>query len=198
MRYRAANGRFVSSQQVHGYVVDYSTNVGKALRTLTEQLRVGQVTLAEWQLAMAGEIKAAHLAAGMAAAGGKAQMTQATYGAIGQRLRQEYQYLQKFADGIANGIISLDGRILQRAEQYGRDARETYQRIMQREAARRGYDEERRFLHGNEHCPECVEYAARAWQPIGTLPPPGDQSSCRANCLCTKSFRNSVTGQVFG
>lgn len=199
MRYRnTSSGRFISGETVHGWIVDYSNNLGRSLRDLTDQLRTGALDLRSWQLQMRDAIKAGHLATGMAAAGGKQQMTPALYGAIGQRLRQEYKFLSDFADGMASGQIPMDGRILQRADQYGRDVRETYQRIMQREVARRGYDEERRFLHGHEHCSECVEYAAREWVPIGTLPPPGDQSSCRANCLCTKSFRNSVTGQTFG
>ena len=197
-RYRSvASGRFLSSSTAHGYVVDYSANVGKALRELTQQLRAGSLTVAEWQLSMAAEIKAAHLAAAMAAAGGKAQMTQALYGAVGQRLRLEYQFLGKLADGIANGTIPMDGRILARAEQYGRDARETYQRILAREMTKRGADEVRNIRHSSDSCPGCIDAEALGWVPLAQMSYPGTRE-CRANCLCSMEYRNSLTGQVAG
>lgn len=196
-RYRGSSGKFLSAEQVHGYIVDYSVNLGTALRDLTQQLRQGALSVAEWQLAMAAELKAGHIAAAMAAAGGRQQMTPALWGAVGQRLREEYRFLSAFADGIASGQIPLDGRVLQRADQYGRDVRETYQRIMQRELARRGVDEVRNIRHAQDSCQGCIDAEALGFVPLAQMTFPGTRQ-CRANCLCTLQHRNSATGQVFG
>jgi hypothetical protein len=206
MRYRnAASGRFVSSQQVHGWMLDYSDNLGKSMRGLTEQLRAGQMDLRSWQLAMRDAVKAGHLATGMAAKGGRAQMTQADWGRLGNLLRREYQYLGRLADGIADGSIPLDGEVLRRSAQYGKAARETYENIWRRETQRRGADEERNVKTKLESCtardgrPGCVEETARGWVKIGSggLSLPGERA-CWANCGCYIETRNSVTGQVFG
>jgi hypothetical protein len=203
-RYRnGSTGRFVSAETVHGWVVDYSANLGKSLRDLTQQLRAGSVTLAEWQLTMAQSVKDAHIAAAIAAKGGRAQMTQADWGRVGQILRQEYGYLGRLADGIADGSIPLDGRVLARAEQYGKAARETYANIWRRETQRRGADEERNVRGKRDSCeagsdrPGCIEETARGWVSIGSLSLPGART-CLGNCGCRIETRNSVTGQVFG
>jgi hypothetical protein len=197
MRYRSASGRFVSSQQVHGYILDYSDALGKSLRGLTEQLRAGSLDLRSWQLAMRDAVKAGHLAAGMAAKGGRAQMTQSDYGRIGQALRQEYGFLNRFAEGIADGSIPLDGRVLARAEQYGKASRETYENINRRETQRRGADEERNQRGKTDSCDGCLSETARGWVAIGTLSLPGTRT-CLSNCGCHIETRNSATGQMFG
>jgi hypothetical protein len=53
-----------------------------------------------------------------------------------------------------------------------------------------GLVEERRRLNPAEHCADCIGFANLGWQPIGSLPEPGEQSVCRANCKCTKEFRD--------
>lgn len=196
-RYRAASGKFLSASRVHGWVMDYSANVGRSLRDLTQQLRAGSVTLAEWQLAMAQSVKDAHVAAAIAAKGGRAQMTQADWGHIGQRLRIEYGWLSKLSDGISSGAIPMDGRIVARAEQYGRAARETYWRTLDREMRRRGIDEVRNERHASDSCDQCIEAESLGWTDPSRMSYPGTRT-CRANCLCVLTWRNSITGQVFG
>jgi hypothetical protein len=193
MRYRSANGRYLAASDVHGYILDYSNALGTSLRGLTEQLRAGSLDLRSWQLAMRDAVKAGHLAAGMAAKGGKSQMTQSDYGRIGQILRTEYGYLNRLVEGIANGSIPLDGRVLQRAEQYGKAARETYMVIERREYQLRGKTEERNVRGKHDSCeagvrPGCVEETARGWVSIGTLSHPGSRT-CLGNCGCRLEFR---------
>lgn len=36
----------------------------------------------------------------------------------------------------------------------------------------------------DKHCSECLDYAARGAVPVGELPLPTEQCSCRSNCLC--------------
>lgn len=196
-----ATGNVVPAATVHGWVVDYSANLGQSLKVLTQQLRDGSITVAEWQLAMRQSIKDAHLATAIAAKGGRDQMTQADYGRVGQLLRQEYQFLSRFADGIADGSIPLDGRVLQRAAQYAQASRETYETFWRRETQRRGADEERNVRGATDSCtssrrPGCVEETERGWVTIGTLSLPGSRT-CLASCQCHLETRNSITGQVY-
>jgi hypothetical protein len=51
-----------------------------------------------------------------------------------------------------------------------------------------GYVSEQRFLNPAEHCDDCKRFAARGRVPVGTLPPPGEDSVCQTNCKCTMKF----------
>jgi len=51
-----------------------------------------------------------------------------------------------------------------------------------------GFVEEQRFLNPAEHCGDCEGFAARGRVPIGTLPPPGEDSECQTNCKCTMKY----------
>jgi hypothetical protein len=61
-RYRGEAGRFVPRAQVRGALDAALASAEQGTATLTESLRAGSVSLADWQLGMAREIKSAHLA----------------------------------------------------------------------------------------------------------------------------------------
>lgn len=188
-RYRDnASGRFVSQLRVRGDIDGYIDNSKTRIDALTNQLRNREIGLAEWQTSMRQEVKAMHLNTSMAAHGGRAQMTPADWGRSGQQIRQQYQYLDKFAADIASGKVGLDGRLNVRAGMYAEAARGTHEQEMRRMAAQSGMTQERRILHAKESCGDCIEYAGRGWQPIGSLPRIGD-SQCRVNCRCTFEYR---------
>lgn len=46
-----------------------------------------------------------------------------------------------------------------------------------------------RFLGNTDrHCAECLSYAAKGPRPVGELPLPTEECSCRANCLCRVKY----------
>jgi hypothetical protein len=46
-----------------------------------------------------------------------------------------------------------------------------------------------RFLGNTDrHCAECLSYAAKGPRPVGDLPLPTEECSCRANCLCRVKY----------
>lgn len=188
-RYRDnVTGRFVSQLRVRADMDSYIDNSKRGIDALANQLRNREISLAEWQTSMRQEIKAMHLNGSMAAHGGRAQMTQADWGRAGQQIRQQYQYLDSFAADIASGKVKLDGRINVRAGMYAESARGTNEQENRRMAATAGLTQERRILHAAESCVDCLDYASRGWQPIGTLPRIGD-SRCRSNCRCTFEYQ---------
>jgi hypothetical protein len=191
-RYRdSRTGRFVGKQQVRGALDKAIDSSAKSMKALAQQLRDGNISLADWQVAMAREIKSTHLASAALAKGGWAQLNQSDYGRVGQIVRQEYAYLSKLAADIAAGKQPLDGRFLRRAESYIQAGRATYHAIEQREMKVRGFDEERNLRHARDSCPGCVDATARGWVTIGTLPPVGSRD-CRRNCRCTIEYRKAA------
>lgn len=187
-RYLDARGRFVPAVAVRDALDASIDESAGRMRDLSQALREGRVSLADWQLGMAREIRASQLAATALARGGWAQMRPADNGWAGQRIRTQYEYLRRFAEQIERGEQRLDGAFLQRAEQYIKAARTTHEEARRREARRAGDVEERSIRHAQDSCEQCIAEAARGWVPIGELVPVG-QRACRANCRCSVEFR---------
>lgn len=188
-------GRFVSRQAVRDQldkVIDASSQV---MRAISQQLRDGDIGLAEWQLEMMQQIKTTHLAGAAMQRGGWQQMTQADFGRVGQIVRNEYGFLRNFAEQIAIGKQKLDGTLTRRAALYGQQGRPTYLIFWDSTAAQRGFDEERSILQPAEHCTECISEDAKDFQPLGQMIPIG-QRICRSSDKCLKEFRNSQTGET--
>jgi hypothetical protein len=170
-RFRAPDGRYVSAATVRGQLDAVLDGISAEMRGLSAQLRAGEISLSQWQTGMMGKIKEAHLTAAVAERGGWAQMTQADFGRVGRAIRDEYGYLRNFAADIASGKVPLDGRLDARAALYGQAGRSTYHRLERQDEMIRGMTQERRVLGMADHCEDCIDYAGRGWQPIGTLPP---------------------------
>jgi len=162
---------------------------------LSQKLKDGEITLAAWQTGMMKEIKLAHTTAGAAANGGWENMLASDWGAVGQRVRSQYDYLRNFAGEIADGKQPLDGRFLIRSDMYADATRDTYEDIRRRGMISNGYDEAMRILEpGAAHCDDCEEYADDGWVSVEELHPIGD-SECNVRCKCEIVYRNSETGE---
>src|SRR5574343_416241 len=160
-RYRdRATGRFVSELTVRGDLDKYIDAKNAKLDSLTTQLRNREISLADWQTQMRNELRTAHTNAAMVARGGRDQMTNADWGRTGRELRTQL---------------------------YGDASRKTYEQNRRAAAATNGNNLERRILHAAESCQDCIEYAGRGWQPIGTLPRIR-QNQCRTKRKCTMIF----------
>lgn len=191
----AKTGRFVSRQVIRDQLDLVMDASSQAMKTISESLRNGDISLAEWQTEMMQQIKTTHLAAGAMQRGGWQQMTQADFGRVGRVVRNEYGFLRNFAEQIASGEQKLDGTLGRRATQYGQAGRETYYQFWDNKLDGRGFDEERSILNPADHCSQCVEEAGKGFQPIGEMVPIG-QRICRANDRCDKEYRNSQTGET--
>ena len=191
-RYRdLKTGRFVTPQQVHQWLLDTTANAGRSARDLTQLLRTGAVDLRTWQLDLTNMIRLNHIANAAAAKGGLAQMTTADYQRVEQTIiRRELEYLDRFAKGIADGSIPLDGRVLARAEQYMLAGTQTYADFHRREMVKRGMSSERNVRGKSDSCAGCLAETARGWVPIGPtgISLPGTRD-CLSRCGCRLIFR---------
>lgn len=135
-RYIDSHGRFVSADVLRGQIDTALDDVAKSVAKLSESLRAGQITLAEWQSSMMVEVKSAHALGAALERGGWHQLTQGDFGRIGAITRREYAYLRDFANAIESGAQKLDGTLVRRAMLYAQQGRSTYHAFAQTSAER--------------------------------------------------------------
>lgn len=200
-RYRAASGRFVRAAQVKDVTLSTFDRSAENALALAKRLQAGEITLAEWQLGMAAEVKHAALYASALANGGWANLSQADYGRVGQWLshgpaggRGQYDYLRAFAREIEAGL-PLDGRFLRRARLYVLQGNQFFERERGRLNEIRGYDQVRSIRHAADSCDGCITQAAKGWQDRESYVWPGGRD-CLVACRCSTQHRNSSTGDV--
>lgn len=187
-RYVGPDGRFVAQAAVREALDRALARSMIEARRLSRTLQNGETATLDWERRMRDVISDVHLYAAAAAKGGWAELTASDYGRVGQILREQYTYLNRFASEIDSGAQRLDGRFLRRVELYLQSGRRTYHLVERREEEARGMTEERSVLHPADHCDECVLEEALGWSPIGTLTPIGERQ-CLTNCRCSIEYR---------
>lgn len=196
LSYRDARGRAVSDADIRDAVERISDAMADDMARLTRQLQTGEMTHAAWTAAMARDVKVVHLAAGMAAGGGRNALSQSDWGFLGRLVRDQYAFLRGFAEQVASGEAGSDTQVERRARMYATSARLTFEAARDRAAARAGFDQERNVLGGAEHhCRECPSLAAQGWVEAGALPPIGSRS-CGLGCRCVIERRRSVAEEA--
>ena len=190
LRYRGQGGRFVKRSAITSALDKAIDETKNRIVGISGQLQRGEINLSDWTLQMRDAIKAQHTLSAGIARGGKLQMSPAEWSRVGNQVKPQYQYLQKFAREIANGL-PLNGRFLQRAQLYATAARGTYSEAERRLHRDAGFDEERNVLGASEHCGGCAEESAKGWVKIGTLAPVGSRD-CRANDRCEITYRKAA------
>lgn len=181
--YLDASGTPVPSRLVNEALDDVIRQATANMRSLTERLAAGDLSIAQWQAQMAVEIKTVHLVAASVGRGGWRQMSQADYGWVGQRIRGQYAYLKGFAEQIGTGQQPLGAQAEARAELYGNASRATQREMERRIGAQMGDAWEQNVLGIADSCNGCLDATDQGWVPIGTLPPIGTRD-CQVNCHC--------------
>lgn len=105
----------------------------------------------------------------------------AEFGRVGQTLREQYAFLNKFAADIAAGRVS-EAQALARIKMYGNACQQSYWA----EYAERSTGLINWKISPAENCPNCLSNMAGSPYTKETLPNyPGDGSTqCKANCKC--------------
>ncbi len=189
LSYLDARGNVVPDTTIRKAVEGFTRLAGAHMREYTQALQAGTITVEQWRALMRRDVKLAHSAAAIIAHGGREQMTPSDWGWVGQRVRQQYEYLTRFANGLVAREIPLDGRVVRRAGLYAESAKLTFEAMRSRDAQAAGFDQERNILGKNErHCKECPILADAGWVPAGSLPPIGERE-CRLGCRCVIARR---------
>jgi hypothetical protein len=185
--YDRLTGRYASRDTVRLAIDDVVADAEREVREVTEAYRRGELTLDDWQAQLRDMIKETFLDAEATARGGWQNLTQADFGRVGQAVREQYRYLDRFTTDIRNGL-PLDGRFLNRAAMYAKAARPFFHDEQRELLEATGYTEERNVLHAAEHCETCVVQSALDWVLIGTLIPIGERT-CLGNDRCSMRYR---------
>lgn len=195
-RYIGADGRIVAGDTVRDWLDVTLANTNDDTDALYGLLQAGQISLGDFRNQMRQTIKDVHLSAIAAQKGGWAQMTQADFGRAGQRIREQYGYLELLIGEVSSGEQPVNGWLQRRLRLYAQAGRESYHLAERNEMLKRGFDQERSVLDPTaEHCEECEAEAAKGWQDIGDMTPIG-QRKCNKNDRCRVEYRNSATGEV--
>jgi len=186
----------MSQKAVMALVDGRIDKLGQQLRRFTQMLSDGNITIDQWQGSVREAIKAAHIQATVLGHGGKDGMGSAEYGRIGQRLRAEYGYLQKFAGDILAGRVST-AMALARVQLYAESVRGSYWEGTSIRQERQGYSLMRRILDPQaQHCDDCVRYARAGLVSMGSLPMPGQRCACRSRCRCSVEYKRNAVPTV--
>lgn len=181
------DGRAIAPAKVQAEIQRLVDSQERQMRRLTEQLRRGRISLPEWQLGMRDLIKSGNTVAGSIGRGGHRQMSAADWGTVGQRIRTQYAYLNRFALEIENGRVP-DASSVYRAGLYARSVRIAFY-VMERRALKdAGFTESRRILLAKESCVDCLEWRSRGWVPVDQQPMVGTLI-CKQNCRCQFEYR---------
>jgi hypothetical protein len=187
-RYRDERGKFLSKAAVEKLVDGRIGKLEGKLKQFTRMLANGNITLDQWQGSVREAIKAAHIQAAIIGHGGRSGMGSAEYGRVGQRLRLEYDYLQRFAGDLLRGAVSAP-MALGRIGLYAQSVRGSYWLGTELREQAQGYSLMRRILDDQaQHCSDCLAFAARGIVPIGSVPLPGQRCACGARCRCSVRY----------
>lgn len=194
-----STGRVISQQQAT-FLIDQA--IDRTQAEITTQINAlldgGQISVADWQKAMAETIKDAYIQQAELAAGGRENMTQAMWGSLSTPLQEQYKYLSNFAQEIADGKLSI-GQIQRRSKMYISSSREAYWRVKDRQMKAQGFKYEQWIAVGDDStCGPCAEAAAMGLQPLGTFAQPGSGNVLRKPtthcqgltlCRCFKQYQ---------
>lgn len=187
-RYRDERGRFLSENAVQALIDKRIDKLDSQLRRFTRMLADGAITLDQWQGSVREAIKLAHLQAAIIGHGGREGMGSAEYGRIGQRLRQEYGFLQNFAGDLLGARVS-GAMALARISLYAQSIRGSFWEGTSIRQEQQGFSLMKRVLDPSaRHCGDCVDYASRGIVPIGSVPLPGQRCVCRVRCRCSVQY----------
>jgi len=94
---------------------------------LAADMAAGEMSTSSWVFGMRGEIKKTYINQYLLAKGGRQNMTQADWGRLGGMLKNQYGYLDKFAQDINAGKMT-EAQIKARSQLYINSGRQAYER----------------------------------------------------------------------
>lgn len=183
----ASKGRFAPLEAVTNLTQKAIDHQRVIADELCEKLFDGALRLSEWETKAATLIRTTSIWQYSIGSGGIGRLTQKDYGIVGAQLRREYLYLRRFTYQIQQGELTK-AQIRSRLGLYFEKTYTLYERGRMESHKAAGYQWEKRITTAKESCADCLYWESIGVVAIGTLPTPGNQSSCLSNCRCTLRF----------
>lgn len=183
-RYRDTK-KFVSAEAVAALTQKRILAAQTDFQQLGQLLIDGKISLLTWQTETAGALKILRSQQYLLGVGGLARMMVADRLGIARQLKEQYAYLREFATTLRDEGMSR-AQFFNRLGMYAESTASSYHAGQQSAARAQGYTHSRRQLGAtDQHCQDCVRYAAADVQPIGDLPLPKEQCACGSRCRCS-------------
>lgn len=165
-RYRnTITGRFIGHAEMVGLRDVYTSAKMQQAASLASRLAAHEISLSDWHSSMRESVKNSFIDQYVLGHGGRATMTQADWGRVGAMCKEQYKYLDGFAQAIEQGSLT-EGQIRARSGLY-------------QEASTQAFERGNAYARG---LPRLPYY-------------PGDGSTqCLTNCRCHWDIRESASG----
>ena len=183
------DGKTVPRETVRADAEYHALVTSNKLRNLTRKALRSGMAADVFEEKFASILKNAHIQAGIAGRGGKANTHLIHYGAMGRELKEQYRLLRGFIDDMADGKLT-ERQALARAKQYGASALKSFSTAelsaIEESNIRKGW---RRLTPGVLHCDSCKAYATAGFVPVSEIIAIGADCECGGNCRCVITWR---------
>lgn len=189
-QYRNEKGRFVPRGEVIKLVYDERARLRTKLEYLTRSLDKGTMSLQAFHRQFAVTLKESHIRMAGLGAGGKDNLTPSHFGALGQKLLEEYNFLWRFIEDMKSGKVSSK-QAINRAKMYSQSTVSAFWKGENLTRKKEGFNQAKRSLDPSAmHCDDCLLYSTNGlWVSIEDVVIPGHRCKCRGNCRCYLSYR---------
>lgn len=197
-RYRDADTKKFVSRSVVLKKIEIQNKRSKTyLENQAKRLVNREISLSQFQTTVIDEVKKSHIQMALLASGGKDGISKAGYGATGNRLKEEYQYLSNFVNAIARGELT-EKRIIYRAGLYANSSAAAFYKSEQISRIENGATLAKRDLDPNaDHCSDCPALSTNGkWLPIDRVTPPTRNCTCRSRCRCTIKYKYTTNASL--
>jgi hypothetical protein len=182
----AITKKFVSRKKILQLTRNLGEHVDETMARLTHLLYTEKLSPAQYERAAQLLLKNAYNANVALAKGGWDQMTRFDYARNGGFLRSEYFHLQRLINDVVERKIT-PAQAEARARLRGNSVFSRYFGALRESQRTRGAIFEKRVTVGDDRvCELCQDLANKGWQPIGTLPVPGNDP--HFGCRCDMEF----------
>lgn len=164
----------------------------RILRELADDMWKGKISPEAYRDASESTIRKLHLGAAILGAGGVLNLSANHARQLEQTIAEQLGYMRQMYDDVKRLMADNhtgNQRDVARAGSYAQAAQVTAEQATRQFVMNETDGEalERRLLGPCNNCPDCIEYAAEMWVPVGTLPPLGD-SRCGHSCCCSFEY----------
>lgn len=198
--YRYASGKrtgqIVNEKAMAKLLENYMIQQRSNISTATDDVINNRISVKDWQSSLASSLKSMHINSYSLGRGGVKQIDADDMKSIKNRLKSEFNYLEKFAREIEGGSLS-EAQIKNRVRLYVDAAYSQWQ--LGREIA--AFDSGENFEiwdSAEDSCTDCSGKSQLGWQPIGALGTPGVGVRCLSQCRCNKRFGSDRNGGEVG
>jgi hypothetical protein len=186
--YYHANGRKISQYQMLQLIRREQKAFNQDIDVYTRGLLNKAISFEDYQKLVKESVRDSHVQMMRLGRGGKERTAAIHYLDVANELREnQYPPLRDLFQQLADGKLS-EAQLKARLKAYIKASKISFERGRESQQAMIKPMEVRLLGSTDRHCSDCIYYASRGIQPLGTLPVPGQACQCRQNCLCSKIF----------